>query len=409
MTNSHDMPGGLWRLPLAGAVALLLGVGFGRYVFTPLITPLVESGWFTAEQTARLGAINLLGYLIGAAGANRYAGWLGPRRAIASCLIALVISLVACAWPWAMIVYGFWRLIAGAAAATLTIVVTPAIMARMPAARRPLASATIFTGIGVGTMGVSLLVPRLASAGIGATWLATAGVGAVLAWISWLGVWRHLPAEAAPGDDTAAAPSSAGHTPWVLIGLVVAAYGLSAAGYVPHSLYWVDYIARELGRGLEAGNRYWLLLGLGGVIGPALAGITARWLGFERALVAAFVLMTLATALPLALTGIAGLGLSSLVVGAMVPAIITLTAGTVHALSPVARQRQIWGWATLSFAATQAVGGFAMARLYAFAGSYATTIAAGAVILVVATGCSLAGAIGARRRALAVRADRSKG
>ena len=80
----------------------------------------------------------------------------------------------------------------------------------------------------------------------------------------------------------------------------------------------------------------------------------------------------------------------------MVPGIITLTAGTVHALSPVARQRQIWGWATLAFAATQAIGGFAMARLYALAGSYATTIAVGAMLLFVATICALLGAVGAR-------------
>ena len=389
------MPGRLWRLPLAGAVALLLGVGFGRYVFTPLITPLVEAGWFTAEQTARLGAINLLGYLLGAAGANRYAGWLGPRRAIASCLVALVISLAACAWPWGMVGYGFWRFVAGAAAATLTIVVTPAIMARMPEARRPAASATIFTGIGVGTMGVSLIVPWLADVGVAATWLATAVVGAILAWVSWVGVWRYLPAEAAAGDEPVA-HASAATTPWLIIGLVLVAYGLSSAGYVPHSLYWVDYIARELDRGSQAGNHYWLLLGFGGVSGPLLGGVAARGVGFAWALVAAFVLMTLATALPLAFVGPVGLSLSSLIVGAMVPAIITLTAGTVHALSPAARQRQIWGWATLSFATTQAIGGFAMARLYVVADSYATTIAVGAAILLVATICALFGAIGAR-------------
>ena len=397
MSVERDMPGALWRLPLAGAVALLLGVGFGRYVFTPLITPLVEAGWFSAQQTARLGAINLLGYLVGAAGANRYAQWLGPRRAIASCLIALVASLAACAWPWGMIGYGFWRLLAGMAAATLTIVVTPAIMARMPEARRPGASATIFTGIGVGTMGVSLIVPWLASFGVGATWLATAGIGAVLAGVSWLGVWRYLPSEA-PADTPRQPTSRTPATPWIVIALVIVAYGLSSAGYVPHSLYWVDYIARELGRGLDTGNRYWLVLGIGGVIGPALAGAAARRLGFDTALVLAFVLMTLATALPLLFVGVAGLGISSLVVGAMVPAIITLTAGTVHALAPAPRQRQIWGWATLSFAATQAVGGFAMARLYAVAGTYTVPIAAGAAILLVATGCSLAGAIGAHRR-----------
>lgn len=386
-----------WRLPLAGAVALMLGVGFGRYVFTPLITPMVENGWFSAHETAQLGALNLLGYLFGAMGANRYALWLGPRRAIASCLIVLVVSLVACMFESGLYVYGFWRLLAGMAAATLTIVVTPAIMSRMPAADRPAASAIIFTGMGVGTMGVALAVPRLVDFGIGAIWAAAAAVGALLSLWSWVAVWRHLPAEA---QSTEAAPDTQSNnaTPWLVIVLVIVAYGLSSAGYVPHSLYWVDYIARELGRGLDAANRYWLLLGFGGVLGPALGGLAARGLGFAAALIAAFVLMTGAVALPLLVVHPAALALSSLLVGAMVPAIITLTAGTVHALSPPARQRQIWGWATLSFAATQAVGGFAMARLYGASGSYRLTIVAGAALLVVALICAIAGGVGARRR-----------
>lgn len=385
-----------WRLPLAGAVALMLGIGFGRYIFTPLITPMVEHGWFSAHETAQLGAINLLGYLIGALGAHRYAVWLGPRRAIASCLIALIVSLVACMVETPLWHYGFWRLVAGAAAATLAIVVTPAIMSRMGPADRPAASALIFTGMGVGTMSVALVVPTLVGFGIGVIWITAAATGALLSLWSWIAVWRHLPAEAAP-SDSATVLSAGQATPWLVISLVIVAYGLSSAGYVPHSLYWVDYIARELGRGLAAGNHYWLLLGLGGVIGPALGGLAARWLGFAAALIGAFALMAGAVALPLVVVHPVALALSSLLVGTMIPAIITLTAGTVHALSPPARQRQIWGWATVSFAATQALGGFAMARLYGATGSYRITIAAGAALLVMALICAIAGGVGARR------------
>ena len=376
------------RLALAGAVALLLGIGLGRYAFTPLIPSLVAAGWFSAEQTAELGAINLLGYLFGAASADRLSRALGTRRVIGGALALLTLSLFACALPAGMLWYGLWRLVAGWAAATLTIVVTPAVMARMPVARRPAASAAVFTGMGVGTITASLLVPLLADAGIGATWIAVGLVAAVLGAWSWYRVWRHLPrgraAPAAVEDD------AAGPVPWLAIGLIVTAYGLNSAGYVPHSLYWVDYIARELGRGLAVGNGYWLLLGVGGVIGPGLAGLAAGRLGFRRALVIAFAAMTAATALPLVSSAAPAPGVSSLVVGAMVPAIITLTAGVVVELSPAARRQQIWGWATLSFALTQTIGGFGMSRLYAATGSYLDTIAAGALLLVVGTICVIA-------------------
>ncbi len=390
MTADGDCPRD-WRLPLAGAIALLLGVGFGRYAFTPLITPLIDQGWFSGEQTARLGAVNLLGYLIGASGANRLGHVFGPRRTIAGALVALCLSLFGCMWHAGMLWYGLWRLVAGVAAATLTIMVTPAIMVRTQASSRPLASALIFTGIGVGTIASSLIVPWLAAAGITTTWAVIGVVASMLALWSWHQVWRHL----APLDKTTAAgvDNGDGPVPWWAIGFILAAYGLSSMGYVPHSLYWVDYIARELGAGLATANHYWLVLGIGGVIGPAMAGLVARCIGFRPALVVAFVLMTAAVALPLLSSAAWALALSSLFVGAMVPAIITLTAGTVVELSPPARSQQIWGWVTFSFAITQALGGFGMAELYAATDSYRITIVAGAVILGLGLMCAAVGAL----------------
>ena len=242
--------------------------------------------------------------------------------------------------------------------------------------------------MGVGTITASLLVPLLADAGIGATWIAVGLVAAVLGAWSWYRVWRHLPrGRAAPA---AVEEDAAGPVPWLAIGLIVTAYGLNSAGYVPHSLYWVDYIARELGRGLAVGNGYWLLLGVGGVIGPGLAGLAAGRLGFRRALVIAFAAMTAATALPLVSSAAPALGVSSLVVGAMVPAIITLTAGVVVELSPAVRRQQIWGWATLSFALAQAIAAYGMSWSYTPLGTYLPLFGVAAAALALATLAALA-------------------
>ncbi|MES1924088.1 YbfB/YjiJ family MFS transporter [Salinisphaera sp. T31B1] len=387
-------------LLVSGAIALLLGIGLGRYAFTPLIPSLVQAGWFSAEQTAELGAINLLGYLVGAATAHLMVRRLGPRAVIGGALAALTLSLLSCALPGGMIWYGPWRLIAGWAAATLTIVVTPIVMGRMPAARRPAASAIVFTGMGVGTITASLLVPLLAEAGIATTWIAVGVLGGVLAGWSWRAVWRHLPAGSAATNtqDGGSEPATPEPASWPVVTLIIVAYGLNSAGYVPHSLYWVDYIARELGRGLAVGNACWLALGVGGLLGPALGGYAAARLGFRAALIVAFLAMTAATALPLASSSLAALGVSSFMVGAMVPAIITLTAGTVVEIAPADRRQQIWGWATLSFAVAQTLGGFGMSALYASADSYRATIALGALLLCLGAGCVITAAVLGRQR-----------
>src|SRR5699024_4049022 len=111
-----------YRLALAGAFALLLGIGLGRFAYTPIIPALVSAHWFSGPQAAYLGAVNLLGYMLGAWGANRSALWLGSKRILVINLAVLTLSLLACALPWGFAWYSVWRLLSGVTAAILTVV-----------------------------------------------------------------------------------------------------------------------------------------------------------------------------------------------------------------------------------------------------------------------------------------------
>ncbi len=54
------------RLSLAGSATLLVGMGLGRFSYSPLIPALIESGTLTAAEAGSVGASNFAGYLIGA-------------------------------------------------------------------------------------------------------------------------------------------------------------------------------------------------------------------------------------------------------------------------------------------------------------------------------------------------------
>jgi predicted MFS family arabinose efflux permease len=71
---------------------------------------------------------------------------------------------------------------------------------------------------------------------------------------------------------------------WALL----AAYGLNAAGLVPHMVFLVDFVARFLHRGIEVGAGYWVVFGLGAMAGPLLAGALADRAGFRCSLRLAF-------------------------------------------------------------------------------------------------------------------------
>ena len=51
------------RNALAGAGALLLGLGIGRFGYTPLMPVLIENHWLSVGAAGYLGATNLFGYV----------------------------------------------------------------------------------------------------------------------------------------------------------------------------------------------------------------------------------------------------------------------------------------------------------------------------------------------------------
>ena len=48
---------------------------------------------------------------------------------------------------------------------------------------------------------------------------------------------------------------------------LVIVQALFSIGLIPHSIYWVDYLVRDLRNPIEFGSMQWLLVGVGGLIG----------------------------------------------------------------------------------------------------------------------------------------------
>lgn len=388
------LPSSWVRTSLAGGICILLGVGLARFAYTPLIPALVDAHWFRIDQANYLGAINLLGYLVGAAVAHRAASKFGPRSIIAASLLITVCSLYACMFDWGFLWYGIWRLACGVTGAVLMVLGTSQALSHVAPERRPAASALIFSGVGLGIAASGTVVPWLVGYGLAITWGALGALATVLALWSWQAVWRHLEAPAATGS----ASTPARNVPWPVFGvlLLLLAYGLDAVGFVPHTLFWVDFITHELNLGLGAGSAYWTAFGIGAVAGPFAAGALAQWLGFRPALSLALILKAFAVALPVVSGSPAALLFSSVVVGLLIPGGVALTSGSLMELVPPQRQQQAWGWATLSFALLQAIAAYGMSWGHAILGSYRPLFTMGAIALLTGAACA---AVAARCRA----------
>jgi predicted MFS family arabinose efflux permease len=364
---------------LAGLAALLVGIGLARFAYTPLIPALVEAGWFTAPAAAYLGAANLAGYFAGALLAHRLGrSWPAPA-VLRAAMAATTVSLLACAWPAGFAWFFVWRFAAGFTGAVLMVLAAPLILAGTPLGQRGRISGIIFTGVGLGIAASGTLVPALAGAGVAAVWIGLAASAALLTGLA----WRHWPARPAPAPDPAsAAPAVRAGWP---IALLLLAYGLDAVGFVPHTVFFVDYIARELGQGLAAGGATWVAFGLGAAAGPFLVGIAADRLGFATSLVIGLALKAVAVGLPALWPTPAALVVSAVLVGALVPGIVVLASGRAAELAGPGGHGQVWGWLTATFAAAQTAAAWGMSYLFAVTGTYRPLFALACGALALAT------------------------
>jgi predicted MFS family arabinose efflux permease len=375
-----------WIWPvLAGVCAMFVGLGLGRFAYTPLIPPLVTDGWFSGADAAYLGAANLAGYMVGALVGHRFAGRI-EVPVLRGMMLLTALSFAACAIPLSFAWFFGWRFAAGVAGAIIMVLAAPRVLSAVPPHRLGLAGGLIFAGVGLGIAASGTLVPALIGLGLEAAWLALGGLAVVLTAISWP-FWPRL----APPPVAPAAPARVDRRRLCLI----LAYGLVAAALVPHMVFLVDYVARGLGRGLEVGAFFWVLFGAGAVLGPVVAGRIADLVGFATAMRGGLAILAASIAW-LALTGdTAALVVTALYAGAAVPGFTSLALGRLRALLPAdtspAQVRATWGRATLSFAVMQAAAGYACSALFDITGDYGLLFAAGAAAAALALIVDLAG------------------
>jgi predicted MFS family arabinose efflux permease len=370
-----------WRQAWPGLLATLDGVGLCRFAYTPLIPFMIASGLLTATGAAYLGAANLLGYLAGAAVAAPLATRIGLGLAIRASFCLSVLSLAACVPDLGFSTYAIARFVAGVTGAFLMVLAPSYLLAEIEPGERGRAGGVIYTGVGIGIAVSSLIVPLLADHRPSWAWAALA-LGALATTAATWSRWGKR-------RSVRRLPPGAGHLGLPVL-LVMIAFGMDGIGFVPHMLFWVDYISRSLGLGVAAGALQWLLFGLGAAIGPSMGGMVGDAIGIGRALVLAFALKAAAVLVPTLWTGFPALAFSSVIVGALTPGIAAICAARMTELVPPAGQMRAWGYATLCFGLFQAAGGYGMAFAFDMLRSYVPLYVAGAGFEAIGAAAALA-------------------
>ena len=370
----------MWRLALPGFCASFVSIGVARFAYTPLLPAIIAGHWFSDNAATWLAAANLAGYLIGVIGAD-----LAARRVSASLLLrgAMLLasaSLFACAVPCGTTWFFAWRLLSGVAGGVAMVMAAPTIFPHVPPARRGFVSGAIFMGIGFGIALSGTLVPLLLIQGITGTWLGLGVVAGGFTILGWKG-WLEPPTQPEPHHH------SRPRLPRLALRGLYLIYGLNAFALVPHMVFLVDYVARGLGQGRASATQYWVLFGLGAVVGPLIAGRAVDKWGAGPTLVAALTAQLIFIALSAIIASPVTLIASSLAIGAATIGIVPIALARIREIlrhQPSAHFAA-WRTATASFALLQAAGAYGMSFLFNWSeGSYRLLFGAGAVAIALA-------------------------
>ncbi|MBO0333440.1 YbfB/YjiJ family MFS transporter [Sneathiella sp. CAU 1612] len=273
MTKSSGRMG---RLAVGGLLALAVGLGISRFVYTPIL-PFMEIGLGVSKSDAGLiASANYLGYLLGALLGIRQSLPGSTRSLFLLSLIVCAVTTIAMGLTDSFELFLLIRLLSGAASAFVMVFGSALVLSRLAAEGRSRLSALYFAGVGVGISVSSLLIIALENMGIGSQgmWIASG----FLSLLFTIPVFLFVPAAPEPsGGEAASLPLQYSQT----LKALILSYFLFGFGYIITATF-ISTLVRQIPEVQWMQSIIWLVVGLGAIPSVALwSGIASR-LGNSR-------------------------------------------------------------------------------------------------------------------------------
>lgn len=371
------------RTALAGAVAMAVAMGLGRFFYTPVLPAMMAGLGLGPAEAGWIASANYAGYLLGAVLAAY--GWAeGIERKVAlTGLVATALLLLAMGLSSNFIVLAAIRFLAGLASAFVMVFTSAIVLSHGLASGKPWVQSSHFGGVGFGIAVSAIMFGLiiLADSGWRMAWI----MAALLAFIGLAVVIRYLPRDVVRTGPAKKEPPLV-WTP-ALLALTIA-YGIFGFGYIVTATFLVAIVRDGGGSALfEAG--VWLATGI------AAAPSVAYWMPAVRrvGLVNVFALGCLVEALGVAASVLVPLPAGPIVGGVLLGAtFIMVTAFGLQVGRQLAAEspRRALALMTAAFGTGQILGPLVAGYLADWSGTYtwaslaaaAGLLASGAIVLV---------------------------
>ena len=393
---------------LAGLCALVLGMGIGRFAYTPVLPYMQAQLGLSIEAAGYVASANFAGYLAGALLAIAVPGRLrrGAFVGAVALSVATTLAMAPLSGAWAMAVV---RALSGIASAFVLIHGSAIVLDRLARDGRPTLFSLLYAGVGAGIVLCALVVEIASRTGASSAtqWLALGLVSLALAPLAASlrddaqspgaasGPSASPPAGAPPADVPCGAPAApspaAARQRLRALRWLIGAYAGLGFGYVITATFIVVMVrARPDWQPWEM--LVWMVVGLAGAPSNYLWLRAAQRFGPWRSMIAAYLLEAAGVAAAVSSHSLALVLLGAALLGGTFMGITALGLTTARGLAPGASGPVI-ARMTAAFGVGQIVGPAFAGWLAERSGGFGLATSAAALALLV---CAAMVAIAAR-------------
>ncbi len=330
--------------------------GLARFGYVVLIPILILQGSLSQNESFALGIAILAGYIFGSLFINILQRYFSLESIARFSLFIIALSFVFCAFSsLPFIVAWMWRFLAGGASASLMILAAPLILPFINLKHRGKVGGIVFSGIGLGAVASGFILPFLAHFNLYFAWIFLASLSFFAFIFSCFFLKTRKMNQSKKQQTITKQPQ---FRPHFFLWLLVISYVLNAIGYLPHTLFWTDYLMRDIGFSSFTAGSSWAFFGIGAALRSLGSGLLSDKIGLKNAQIIILVFKSFSCFLAILSSNLWLLNVSVFLMGFTTTGNVTLTNSLALQIMGKAYFAKSSSLLTLAFGIFQAIFSF---------------------------------------------------
>ncbi len=275
-----------------GFCALFIGLGIGRFAYSPLIPSVVKYNWLSLSNANDAAGFLFWGYFVSLILSARLLKNVDTVKSLKVSMLLIAISFFATSVIHNFIWFALWFLIIGFNTGTIFIKTPTFILSLASEESKGHVSGIMFTGVGIGIIFSGIISYLVVFLDLHIVWIILSIISLLLLIIT----WNKWPAS----GNAQTIPKNSCHKKYKThnknIKLSIISYGFFRLGFLAVAVYFSEFIFQYYPSSPHIiVSLSWILFGIGIIAGSFFFGYLSKYIGIKSSLTIALIFGLAAT------------------------------------------------------------------------------------------------------------------